>query len=93
MITHGPGAWASPHQDTSEHHILAAPGGRAIASYRREGSPLLSGFVYGAEVLAGRAALLEAQDPQLVAWLFLQERPADPDVAALVDELRSGPAA
>jgi len=31
--------------------------------------------------------LLEAQDPQLVAWLFQRERPADPDVAALVDEL------
>jgi hypothetical protein len=31
----------------------AAPGGHAIASYRREGSPLLSGFVQGAEMLAG----------------------------------------
>jgi antitoxin CptB len=31
--------------------------------------------------------LLEAQDPQLVAWLFRRERPADPAVAALVDEL------
>ena len=38
----------------------AAPGGRAIASYRREGSPLLSGFVQGGEMLAGRAALIEA---------------------------------
>jgi len=38
----------------------AAPGGRAIASYRRDGSPLLSGFVQGAEMLAGRAALIEA---------------------------------
>ena len=38
----------------------AAPGGRAIASYRRDASPLLSGFVQGAEMLAGRAALIEA---------------------------------
>ena len=34
--------------------------------------------------------LLEAQDPQLVAWLFGRERPADPDQAALVDALVSG---
>jgi antitoxin CptB len=34
--------------------------------------------------------LLEAQDPQLVAWLFGRERPADPELAALVDELVSG---
>jgi hypothetical protein len=38
----------------------AAPGGRAIASYGRDASPLLSGFVQGAEMLAGRAALIEA---------------------------------
>ncbi len=38
----------------------AAPGGRAIASYRREGNPLLSGYVQGPETLAGRAALTEA---------------------------------
>ena len=38
----------------------AAPGGRVIASYGRDGSPLLSGFVQGAEMLAGRAALIEA---------------------------------
>jgi len=38
----------------------AAPGGRAIASFRREGSPLLSGYVQGAELMAGRAALIEA---------------------------------
>ena len=37
--------------------------------------------------------LLDAQDPQLVAWIFQHERPADPDVAALVDELAAGPAA
>ncbi len=35
-------------------------------------------------------ALLEAQDPQLVAWLFGRERPGDPGVAALVDELAGG---
>lgn len=34
--------------------------------------------------------LLEAPDPQLVAWLFRRERPADPHVAALVDELLAG---
>jgi len=34
--------------------------------------------------------LLEAQDPQLVAWLFGRERPVDPGVAALVDELGAG---
>jgi len=34
--------------------------------------------------------LLESPDPQLVAWLFGRERPADPEVAALVDELSSG---
>jgi hypothetical protein len=38
----------------------AAPGGRAIASYRRDGSPLLSGYVQGVELMAGRAALVEA---------------------------------
>lgn len=34
--------------------------------------------------------LLDSQDPQLVAWLFGQERPADPEVAVLVDELSGG---
>jgi hypothetical protein len=38
----------------------AAPGGRAVASFRRDGNPLLSGFAQGAELLAGRAALVEA---------------------------------
>ena len=38
----------------------AAPGGRAIASFRREGSPLLSGYVQGAELMAGRSVLIEA---------------------------------
>ena len=37
--------------------------------------------------------LLDAQDPQLVAWIFQHERPDDPEVAALVDELAAGPAA
>jgi len=32
-------------------------------------------------------ALLDAQDPQLVAWLFGRERPGDPALAALVEEL------
>jgi antitoxin CptB len=31
--------------------------------------------------------LLEAQDPELVAWLFERQRPADPAVSALVNEL------
>jgi antitoxin CptB len=35
-------------------------------------------------------SLLEAQDPQLVAWLFGRERPGDEAVAALVDELSAG---
>ena len=35
--------------------------------------------------------LLDSQDPELVAWLFQRERPADPDVADLVDELLAGP--
>lgn len=42
---------------------------------------------------AERAAfrcLLDAQDPQLIAWLFRRERPGDPAVAALVDELLGG---
>jgi len=34
--------------------------------------------------------LLDAQDPQLVAWLFGRERPSDPGVAALVDEIAGG---
>ena len=35
-------------------------------------------------------SLLGAQDPELVAWLFGRERPADPAVAALVDEIAAG---
>jgi len=35
--------------------------------------------------------LLEAQDPELVAWLFERQRPDDPAVAALVDELLDRP--
>jgi len=31
--------------------------------------------------------LLEAQDPELVSWLFRRDRPADPDLAAIVDEV------
>jgi len=31
--------------------------------------------------------LLDAQDPELVAWLFGRERPEDPAMAALVEEL------
>ncbi len=34
--------------------------------------------------------LLEAQDPELVSWLFRRDRPADPDLAAIVDELLGG---
>jgi len=34
--------------------------------------------------------LLDSQDPQLVAWLFGRERPEDPAVAALVDEIAGG---
>jgi antitoxin CptB len=33
--------------------------------------------------------LLDAQDPELIAWLFCRERPSDPGVATLVDELAS----
>lgn len=31
--------------------------------------------------------LLERQDPQLVAWVFGRERPADPELASLVDAI------
>jgi len=34
--------------------------------------------------------LLEAQDPELASWLFRRDRPADPDLAALVDEMLDG---
>jgi len=34
--------------------------------------------------------LLDAQDPQLVAWLFGHERPEDPAMAALVEEISGG---
>jgi succinate dehydrogenase flavin-adding protein (antitoxin of CptAB toxin-antitoxin module) len=34
--------------------------------------------------------LLSATDPQLVAWLYRRERPDDPDVEAIVDELLAG---
>lgn len=40
--------------------LEAGPGARAILSYPRDRNPLLSGYVYGPEVLAGRAALVEA---------------------------------
>ena len=32
-------------------------------------------------------SLLEAQDPQLIAWLFGRERPGDPMLAALVEDI------
>jgi antitoxin CptB len=31
--------------------------------------------------------LLEQPDPQLLAWLFRRERPVDPCIAAIVDDL------
>jgi len=37
------------------------------------------------------ARLLDAQDPELVAWIFGRARPADPAVAELVDEMLAGP--
>ena len=48
----------------------AAPGGRAVVSFPREGNPLLSGFVQGAELMAGRAALVEAPVGKGDAILF-----------------------
>jgi antitoxin CptB len=45
----------------------------------------------GAERREAFQRLLEAQDPELVAWLFERERPVDPAVAALVDELLERP--
>jgi len=35
--------------------------------------------------------LLEAPDPQLAAWFFGRERPAEPDLAELLDEMLAGP--
>jgi antitoxin CptB len=35
--------------------------------------------------------LLEAQDPELVAWLFERRRPDDAAMAALVDEILERP--
>jgi hypothetical protein len=40
--------------------LEAGPGARAVLTYPRERSPLLSGYVDGAEVLAGRSALVDA---------------------------------
>ena len=40
--------------------LEAGPGARAVLSYPPERSPLLSGFVEGAEVLFGKPALLDA---------------------------------
>jgi hypothetical protein len=40
--------------------LEAGPGSRAVLSYPEGRSPLLSGYVFGAEVLSGRAALIEA---------------------------------
>jgi hypothetical protein len=48
----------------------AGPGGRAVVSFPREGNPLLSGFVQGAELMAGRAALVEAPVGRGDAILF-----------------------
>jgi len=31
--------------------------------------------------------LLDAPDPQLLAWLFGRERPTDPGVAGIIDDL------
>ncbi len=45
----------------------------------------------GAERREAFHRLLEAQDPELVAWLFERERPVDAAVAALVDELLERP--
>jgi succinate dehydrogenase flavin-adding protein (antitoxin of CptAB toxin-antitoxin module) len=45
----------------------------------------------GAERREAFHRLLEAQDPELVAWLFERDRPVDPMVAALVDELLERP--
>jgi antitoxin CptB len=45
---------------------------------------------YDEATAAERAAfedLLEQPDPQLLAWLFRRERPADPVMAALVDAI------
>ncbi len=43
---------------------------------------------------AGRRAafekLLEATDPELLQWVYRRERPVDPAVAALLDEVLDG---
>ena len=35
--------------------------------------------------------LLDAQDPELVAWLLGGRRPADAELAEIVDEMLAGP--
>ncbi len=42
-----------------------------------------------AERRAAFERLLEEQDPEIAAWLLGRQRPADPSLAALVDELVS----
>jgi hypothetical protein len=48
----------------------AASGGHAVVSFPPEGNPLLSGFVLGGELLAGKAALVEGPVGRGTAILF-----------------------
>ncbi|TVQ49652.1 MAG: succinate dehydrogenase assembly factor 2 [Gammaproteobacteria bacterium] len=65
----------------------------------RELDTLLTGFLeeagptLSADEAARFEALLELQDPLLYGWMLGRDQPDDPDMAALVEQIRGGRAA
>ncbi|MFI5213536.1 MAG: M14 metallopeptidase family protein [Gemmatimonadales bacterium] len=68
-IASGMGATAAVYFISSTI-LEAGPGARVVMSYPQGQSPLLSGYVYGAEALSGRAALIDAPVGRGRAILF-----------------------
>lgn len=68
-IASGMGATAAVYFISSTI-LEAGPGSRVVMSYPQGRNPLLSGYVYGPEVLSGRAALIDAPVGRGRAILF-----------------------